>query len=231
MNKLTLPLVSILVSATATAWGGSTQSAQQIQDAINQFVRSTLDAGGKYEINLTPLDPRLQLPVCEQALQVFAQTGEIKPGRNTVGVRCYGDKGWTIYSTVLLKSFKDVLVLNKSMQRNDIIRAEHLTVETRDAGMLPQGYLSELSDVLDKQAARNIPAGSVLNRQHVADPTVVHRGERVNIESSKAGVVISAAGSAMSDGAKGQEISVRNLSSNRVIQAIVLNAGRVSVNF
>ncbi|WP_445371565.1 flagellar basal body P-ring formation chaperone FlgA [Methylomonas sp. HW2-6] len=229
MNKLKLALVLMLVCATA--WGGSTQSGQQIQDAINQFVRSTLESGGKYEINLTPLDPRLQLPVCEQALQVFAQTGEIKPGRNTVGVRCYGDKGWTIYSTVLLKSFKDVLVLNKSMQRNDIIRAEHLAVETRDAGMLPQGYLADMSDVLDKQAARNIPAGSVLNRQHVADPTVVRRGERVNIESSKAGVVISAMGAAMGDGAKGQKISVRNLSSNRVIQAVVVNAGQVSVNF
>ncbi|WP_054760597.1 flagellar basal body P-ring formation chaperone FlgA [Methylomonas koyamae] len=229
MNKRMLP--GILMLASGMALGGGFQSAQQIQDAINQFVQSALEAGGKYEINLAQPDPRLQLPNCEQALQVFAQTGEIKPGRNTVGVRCYGDKGWTIYSTVLVKSFKDVFVLNKSMLRNDIIRQEHLNVETRDAGMLPQGYVTDISDVLDKQAARNIPAGSVLNRQLVTDPTVVRRGERVNIESSKAGVVISAVGAAMSDGAKGQKISVRNLSSKRVIQAVVVNAGQVSVNF
>jgi len=40
----------------------------------------------------------------------------------------------------------------------------------------------------------------------------------VNIQSGKAGVLISAVGTAMADGAKGQKINVKNLSSQRVIQ-------------
>jgi flagella basal body P-ring formation protein FlgA len=61
--------------------------------------------------------------------------------------------------------------------------------------------------------------------------TLVKRGERVNIQSGKAGVLISATGTAMADGAKGQKINVKNLSSQRVIQATVVDSGQVSVYF
>lgn len=229
MKSIKLPGILLLVSEVALAV--PMQSVPLVEEAIHHYINANLDPGGKYEIGGVQIDPRLQLPQCEQALQVFAQSGEIKPGRNTLGVRCHGDKGWTIYSTASVKAFKDVLVLNRSLRRNDVIHAGYLNTETRDIGLLQQGYLTEAGEVVDKQAVRNIPAGSVLSKQHYTDLSLVRRGERVNIQSTKAGVMISAIGTAMTDGAKGQKINVKNLSSQRVIQATVVNAGQVSVYF
>jgi flagellar basal body P-ring formation protein FlgA len=229
MKIKNLTVILLLVSEMALA--GPMQSVSLIQDAVNHYITTNLEPGGKYEIGGAQIDPRLQLPQCEQTLQVFTQSGEIKPGRNTVGVRCHGEKGWTIYSMVSVRSFKDVLVLNRSLRRSDVIRAEYLSAETRDIGLLQQGYLTELDDVVDKQAVRNIPAGSVLSKLHFAELTLVKRGERVNIQSGKAGVLISAVGTAMGDGAKGQKINVKNMSSQRVIQATVVDSGQVSVYF
>jgi len=42
---------------------------------------------------------------------------------------------------------------------------------------------------------------------------------------------ISSAGIALMNGAKGDRINVKNSSSQRVIQAVVIDAGLVSVNF
>lgn len=230
-NMKHITFLFILLLAAEIGLAAPMQSVPSIQNSVNQYINASLEPGGKYEIGVVQIDPHLQLPQCEQTLQVFGQSGDIKPGRNTVGVRCHGEKGWTIYSVVSVKAFKDVLVLKKSLNRNDIIRAEHLGVETRDTGLLQQGYLVDPEEIANKQAVRNIPAGSVLNRQHYADLTLVKRGERVTIQSAKVGMLISAVGTAMADGAKGQKINVKNMSSQRVIQATVVDAGQVSVYF
>ncbi len=229
--KTTFLSAILLLSMSASCIAAPIQSLDAIQDEINLFVKSSLDPNGSYQISSAQIDPRLQLPTCEQALEIFSPSGEIKAGRNTVGIRCNSGKNWTIYSVVAVKSFKEVLVLTKPLRRNDIIRPEHLSSETRDTNTLQQGYVSNPDEVINKQASRNLPAGMVLNRLHYAEMTVIKRGERVNIQSGRAGLLISAPGLAMTDGVKGQQINVKNISSQRVIQATVVDPGLVSVSF
>jgi flagellar basal body P-ring formation protein FlgA len=231
MNTLKLSAMLLMTLASQASPATTTESLQNIQSAIDSFVKANLEVNGNYQISDTPLDPRLQLPACQKPLEIFSQSGGLKPGRNTLGIRCNSEKTWTIYSVVSIKSFKDVLVLAKELRRNDAIRPDHLAMETRDTGTLPQGYLSDPNDVINKQATRNVATGSVLLRTHYSEPTVVKRGTRVNIQSGKPGLIISAPGIAMVDGIKGQQISVKNASSQRVIQAIVVDSGLVTVYF
>lgn len=209
----------------------SSQPVQSIENAISVYVKSSLDGNGRYEIDATPLDPHLQLPLCDQTLQVFSQAGELKAGHNTVGVRCNGSKNWMIYNVVSIRSYKDILVLSKPLRRNEVIRSEYLISENREISNLPQGYIDDPAEIVNKQAARNLPAGSVLNRLSYQELTLVKRGERVNIQSGNAGISITAAGTALMDGAKGVKINVKNLSSQKVIQAVVVDSGQVTVNF
>jgi len=229
--KTTLIIILLLSLVGETCLASPTHSIESIQRDVDQFIKSSLEPNGNYQIGKAQIDPRLQLPACDQTLELFAQSGEIRPGQNTVGIRCNAGKAWTIYSVVAIKSFKEVLVLAKPLRRNDIIRPDHLITEIRDGGTLQQGYISNPSELINKQATRNIPAGSVLNRTHYSEILLIKRGERVNIQSGKAGLLISAPGIAMMDGAKGQQISVKNASSNRVIQATVTDLGVVSVYF
>lgn len=231
MKTIKLHALLLMVISQAS-YAFPTQPVQSIQDAVGEYVKASLEAvEGRHQIDVPSMDPRLQLPLCDSPLHIFPQSGDIKAGRNTIGVRCNGDKSWTIYSVVSVKTYKDVMVLVKPLRRNDRIRAEDVVSETREISTLSQGYVSNPADVVDKQAARNIAAGSVLNRLCYEDLTLVKRGERVNIQSGNAGLLISAAGTAMTDGAKGQRISVRNTASQRVIQAVVVDAGLVSVYF
>jgi flagellar basal body P-ring formation protein FlgA len=222
-------LMLLFVSQASIA--SPTQSLQSIQDAVSKYIKSSLEADGNYQIADTQLDPRLQLPLCEQPLKVFSQAGDIKAGRNTIGVHCSGSKSWTIFSVVPIRSYKDVLVLSKPLRRNEVIRFEHLATETRDIATLQQGYLLDPAEVINKQTVRNLAAGSVLNKLNYVELTLIKRGERVNIQSGKDGLLISAAGIAMTDGAKGERINVKNIASQRVIQAVVVDAGVVSVYF
>jgi len=229
MKKINLLCLLMAVSPFCLAY--SIQSLAVINDAVHNFVESSLDADGQYEISNAQIDNRLQLPKCDQSLDIFSQSGQIKPGRNTIGIRCNGKNAWTIYSTVLIKSFKNVLILTKPVNRDDLISLEHLRSESRDVATLQFGYLTEVKDVVNKQATRNISAGTVLTSQHYTEPTLIKRGQHVSIQSGKPGFLINANGIALMDGSKGQQIRVKNASSKRVIHAIVVNPGVVTVYF
>jgi len=228
--KTIIFLMSLLL-ANIGAFAAETQSVSALQDAINGFVSSQLDPAGEYQITTAQIDPRLQLPACDQPLDIFPQSGAIKTGRNTLGIRCTGSNNWTIYSSVVVRSFEAVLVLTKPLARHEVIGPDYLTLETRDTSTLQQGYLSDAKEILGKQATRFIPSGSVLYKMHYSEPTLVKRGERVSIQSGKPGLVITSTGVAMMDGTRGQQISVKNASSQRVIQATVVNPGLVNVFF
>lgn len=208
-----------------------TQSLQAIQDTVNSFIQSSLQPDGHYEITAAQIDSRLQLPACEQNLDVFAQSGEIKAGRNTLGIRCHGLNAWTIYSTVLIREFRNVLIAGKPIDKNELINPGQVSTEMRDISTLQQGYLSNPEEINNKQATRFIPTGSVLYRMHYAEPTLIKRGERVHIQSGMPGLLITSTGEAMMDGIKGQRIRVKNVSSNRIIQATVTTPSVVKVNF
>lgn len=224
-------LFSVMLLVSGLCGASTTQSIQSMQGAIQRFIQSALPANGHYQINNAQIDDRLQLPACDQDLNIFAQSGRIKPGRNTIGISCPGTDNWTIYSTVLIKSFKNVLVLTKQLNRNDRITAEHLRTETRDIASLQQGYIIDPADVVNKQATRSVAAGSALNRTHYTEPTLIKRGDQVSIQSGKAGLLITTKGVAMMNGTKGQQIRVKNVTSRRVIKATVVNPGVVTVYF
>lgn len=230
MNRKQLALVLICLPWHSAA-AEPAQSLQAISDAVGAYIKSGLAVNGKTEVEAGNLDPRLQLPACAGPLQVSPQGGELKAGRNTLAVRCNGGQGWLIYTSAMVRTYKDIVLLRKDLKRGDAIRAEDLTTESRDVGTLSRGYLTDPEDLINKQAARNLTAGSVLNRQSYQAPFLVKRGERVNIQSGNAVISISSAGVAMTDGAKGDRINVKNIGSQRMVQGVVIDSGIVSVNF
>jgi flagella basal body P-ring formation protein FlgA len=62
-----------------------------------------------------------------------------------------------------------------------------------------------------------------------APPNLVNRGEIVTIVYRKSGLLLTTRGKALENGAKDTAIPVVNLSSNRVLTAIVTDRGAVEV--
>ena len=60
-------------------------------------------------------------------------------------------------------------------------------------------------------------------------PRLVRRGERVTITARADGIDVRMAGKALMDGTAGERIRVRNINSDRVIEATVASPGMVEV--
>ncbi|WP_305906579.1 flagellar basal body P-ring formation chaperone FlgA [Methylomarinum sp. Ch1-1] len=232
MNAFRYHILAILLFAytqSAVAATRALQPISSIKTAIANFVNNNFEAVENFEYSLMQLDPRLRLSLCDEPLQVFSQSGALEAGRNTIGIHCPTGQKWTIYTVAQIKAFRKVLVLSQPLRRGDIISERHLSYKTEDLSDLRRGYLLNPKRVINQQATRNLAAGTVINRSHFSKPTLINRGERVNIQASSPYFTISMAGIALMDGHKGQNIRVKNINSKRIVQATVVEPGLVSV--
>jgi flagella basal body P-ring formation protein FlgA len=83
--------------------------------------------------------------------------------------------------------------------------------------------------VVGQVAQRPLSAGAVLRSGDVAPPDLVARGDSVAIVFETPGVSLSLRGIANESGRLGASVSVTNAASKKVLQAVVIAPGRVSV--
>jgi len=177
------------------------------------------------------LDSRLNLPQCAEPLEVFTTTDLIKAGRTTIGVRCNAEKKWSIFTSVIIKTYQMVVVLSQPIRRGEIITRQHLAIEKREVSKLREDFVIQMEQVENKQVTRQLDAGTILSLRNIAEPKLIKRGDKVVISTTKSDFSIKMNGVAMMDGTKGQLISVKNQNSGRIINATVIEPGLVSVNY
>ncbi|MGR9115548.1 MAG: flagellar basal body P-ring formation chaperone FlgA [Gammaproteobacteria bacterium] len=201
-----------------------------IYKTVKDYVTGNIDTSSDYEINIAPLDTRLNLPDCTDHLEAFNPSNHsLEAGRLSIGVRCSNSSKWSIFTSVTLKIYADVVVLSQPVRRGQLLTRQHMSLETRDIAKLRNGYIERIAMAVNKQATRNMAAGTVLTPGLVAEPTLIKRGEKITISAGTSSFDIRMQGLALMDGIKGQLIRVKNVSSGRTIAGKVVKPGLVSV--
>lgn len=136
---------------------------------------------------------------------------------------------------------EDTLVLRVSLWREGMIaalplkRGEPVSLQAvttrrvdalRDRESLPVSVAGE-----DYVLAREIPAGRMLSWRDVIRRPLVHRGQMVEVQAGSGTLVITIKALAMQDGARGDNVRVRNLESKRDFVAKVTAENRAEVRF
>ncbi len=207
------------------------QSHESIYNAAKSYITDNMNTTSEYSINISPMDKRLKLPLCEQPLQSFSKNVLLKNGRVSIGVRCSSGKSWSLFISATIKIYKDVYVLAKPLAKGQKVTPAHLTLAKVQQSKLRRGYLTDFFQIKNKLAKKNLSIGTIIDPTNFAEPKVIHRGEKVIISASSPYFDIRMPGQAMMDGIKGQIINVKNLKSNRMIQATAIKPGLVSVIF
>ena len=229
-NLLLLLATAFITCSTAYAEQGS-QSHESIAGAINSFIAQNINLPGEYEVSLTPLDSRLNLPQCAEPLEAYTTNGLIKAGRMTIGVRCNTEKKWSIFTSAIIKTYQMVVVLSQPIQRGETFTRQHLAIEKREVSNLREDFVTQIEQIENKQATRQLNTGAVISLRNLVEPKLIKRGDKVVISTTKPDFSIRMSGVAMMDGVKGQLIKVKNQNSGRVLNATVIEPGLVSVNY
>ena len=219
----------LALSAAVPSVAQETQSLDGIRAAVQGFLEQQAAGYGQAEVSVGRLDPRLRLAACPSPLQTTLPAGSRLPGRATVLVRCDGPKPWTLYVQGKVEVFEQVLVAARQLSRGRLIQSGDLKRVERAVSGLTSGYFTDAERLVGMKVKRPIRSGTPVAGHMVEQRKLVRRGERVMIRAESAGVRVSMAGKALTDGAKGDVIEVKNLSSKRTVEAVVASPGQVRV--
>jgi len=184
---------------------------------------------GEVEVTAGKLDRRLRLAACEVPLSAYDSPNGLKPGRNVVGVRCDGEKPWKLYVTINIATSERVVVAVRPIGRGHMIAAADVRTEMRDTSKLRKAFYSDPEATLGLRAKRTIAAGRILEASLLERRRLIRRGSTVQILANDAGLRVAMKGKALADGARGDRIRVRNLSSGREITGEVVASGVIRV--
>ncbi len=150
-------------------------------------------------------------------------------GNTSLTIRCPQPVEWKITLPVKIDVFQDVIVNKTPLIKGQPIDENRLQYQKTEISRLTQGYFRDIKDVTDLQPKRNMMPGTVLNPANLVARKMVESGQRVTILFKSKGLQIRSNGQALQSARYGDLIKVRNISSNRVIEAIVSAPGQVSV--
>lgn len=129
----------------------------------------------------------------------------------------------------LLRSAPAV-VARRDLLAGTVLTADDLRVEQRP--VLPGPLLlSDLALATGQQAAMPIRAGTALTASMVQSALLVRRGARVRLICKGPAFVATISGEALEDGAAGQLVRCRNLTSLKEVTGVVVDEGTAEVPF
>jgi flagella basal body P-ring formation protein FlgA len=203
------------------------QDADAIRSAALTFLQQQA-AGlpGKVEITVAPAFPR-GLAAC-MTLEPFMPSGARLWGRTTVGVRCVGERPWTIYLQARISLHATYYLAARAMAPGDVLTAADLVARDGDLTGLPQAIVTDPSQAVGSVSLVRISGGMPLRRDMLKSASAVSIGQTVRVVAAGAGFAISAEGSVMNNASPGQQVRVKT-ASGQIISGIVKDGSTVEV--
>ncbi len=230
MNKrLTASLLTLCLTQTVQA-NQSLQSLESIQLEVEDYLLSRLyDGSNNIELNVNPIDPRLKLRECDEALNL--DTGRVNSNSRRVAVKvsCQRPKRWKIYVTAQVEAWRDVLTVKNPISRGHIINPLDVTLERKRVQGLGKGHLNEIDQISGMEARVSLRPGMVIAPHHFVLPTLIKRGQNVTLQAFAGGIAVSMDGKALNNARAGERVRVKNNSSGRIVEGMTTELGTVKI--
>ncbi|WP_133649611.1 flagellar basal body P-ring formation chaperone FlgA [Paraburkholderia flava] len=227
--KQTAP-VSQPVAATVNA---SPAGAPAMQDgetirraALAWLQQQAAGLPGKVEITVAPVFPR-GLAACT-TLSPFMPTGARLWGRTTVGVRCAGERPWTLYLQTKVSIHATYYLAARALAPGDVLTSADLVARDGDLTVLPMAIVTDPSQAVGAAALTRVAAGMPLRQDMLRSSASVSIGQTVRVVAQGQGFAISAEGSAMNNAGPGQQVRVKT-ASGQIISGIVKDGSTVEI--
>ncbi|KXU95714.1 flagellar biosynthesis protein FlgA [Caballeronia megalochromosomata] len=194
--------------------------------ALNFLQQQAAGLPGKVEITVTPVFPR-GLAACS-ALDPFMPTGARLWGRMTVGVRCVGERPWTLYVQARVSINATFYSAARAIAPGEVLSNADLVARDGDITAMPQAIVTDPAQAVGAVALSRVPAGLPLRTDMLRAASSVAIGQNVHVVAGGTGFSISAEGTAMNNAAPGQQVRVKT-AGGQIITGIVKDSQTVEI--
>lgn len=117
----------------------------------------------------------------------------------------------------------------RSLPAGAVLSSNDWIEDRREITALSYGYLEQADQARGYKLRRPLRSGEVLIPGQLESPRAVRKGQQVDIVLRRSGIQVRGHGEVLVDGAVGQRIQVRNVSSGRFLEAVVRSPEEVEV--
>ncbi|QCP47789.1 flagellar basal body P-ring formation protein FlgA [Trinickia violacea] len=203
------------------------EDGESIRQAALAFLQQQAQGlPGNVSITVNQVFPR-GLAACA-SLTPFMPTGSRMWGRTTIGVRCVGDRPWTLYVQARVSVQATYYVSARALAPGDVLSAADLVARDGDLTTLPMAVIIDPSQAVGSVALMRVSEGMPLRRDMIRSASAVTVGQTVRIVANGQGFSISSEGSAMNNASPGQTVRVKT-AAGQIIQGVVKDGGTVEI--
>lgn len=120
----------------------------------------------------------------------------------------------------------EALALTRNLATGEIVGPDDVEWTTVQAHQAPVSAPQDANDIIGLSARRPMRAGQVLNSRDLAAPQVIARNDMVEVLYQVGGIELTITGRAQRNAALGEPVSILNLQSGRLIEAVAVAEGR-----
>lgn len=232
---LMLLVLAWCLGGAATAHAGSTTlTAKKVRAAVQDYILDrTRDSGMEIRIKRIAFEEDVVIPAGKIRYEFIAPRQWEGWGRTVLGLVIRVDdqlvKNMSI--PVEVAALTDMVVALFPLPRGAVVEASDVSLQKRDLAEASGKVSFNLDDVLGKRVRVPIRANTPVRSDYLEKVPLVKNGQMVTIVAENGDLRVTATGMARGSGAEGELIMVQNMNSKKSVQARVIDAGTVAVNF
>ncbi len=184
---------------------------------------------GDIILNQEGFDLKTEISMCMTGEEYTIIEPSNYNSRIAVKVSC-NEPNWSYYIPFRAQVMQQVLVASTPLSSKTIISATNSKLVKRNILSLNQGYITDPNSVIGMQTTSPLRAGSIIRKQQLVEKIAVHKGDLITIRSSNNGVQVSTQGIAEHQAAVGDRLKVKNASSKKIVEGIVVASNVVEVS-
>ena len=206
---------------------------EQIQHYINQVEiprLSEIYPDASINITLNNLAALNYLPECDNGSIEISNQRPDATKRTNYEISC-SSPIWKSYipvtQSITIPAIKAITPIN----RGQVINQTNTDIGEVDISNLRGHVYTKKNPPYGLIASRNLRINTVITDDLTNQPTLIKKGDSVLITANSGTIIVRMNGIALESGVKGQQIRVKNTSSERIIYAKVVTDSEVLVNY
>ncbi|MCZ4336781.1 flagellar basal body P-ring formation chaperone FlgA [Shewanella colwelliana] len=224
-------IVSLSIAPVIAAEEASVPSLSTISRLAIAVVEEKITAPSNAKVKISPqsLDSRLSPPLCNSPLSAEIASDRAISRNNTVKISCDTASlqyPWQIFISVRVDILFPVVVATDTLGPGDLISADQVALAYVEQSTLRGQQFDAVDNVTGTRVKRRIAPNQPIFSSNLC---FVCAGDMVSIYARSGNFEIKTTGEAIRDGNLGDRIQIKNSSSHKTIDAIVVGVGSVEV--
>ena len=138
------------------------------------------------------------------------------------------DKPHGLSKDTIAKKTQAVFVLKHHKKKGDKVQKSDLIL-SQEKKILCTDAFDDVDHVLGKRLSRSLRKGAILKKNHLSPDWLVYKNQKIMIEHKIGEIYVKMKGLALSNGAKGDRILAKNISSNKTVEGFVNGEKKISI--